>query len=117
MRLVCGLEFGQHLLHGLGKLVGVKGDVEEPTAQVEGRAGKLAKGREEWRAARAARWRDVLRKMDGVQAATGQRFMGVLHQPEAVVAVYDHVGGDDGPVSLVGAGRSLAIPNLRLRND
>jgi glucose/arabinose dehydrogenase len=43
--------------------------VEEPTAQVEGRAGELTKGGREWRTARGTGCGDVLWQMNGVHAA------------------------------------------------
>jgi hypothetical protein len=115
--LVRGSEFGLHLFDGLGKFLGMEGDVEEKTTEVEGRSGKLAKGGGEWRAARAAGGRDVLRKLDGVHASTGQRLMWILHQPDAVVAVHNHVGRNDHPLTLIRRRGALAIPDLRLRYD
>src|SRR6267142_6557082 len=55
--------------------------------------------------------------MNGIHAATGERLMGILHQPEAVVAVHNHVGGNDGPLARIRGGGKLAIPDLRLRDD
>ena len=55
--------------------------------------------------------------MNGVHAATGERLMGILHQPEAVVAVHDHVGGNDRPLAAIRGRGKLAIPDLRLRHD
>src|SRR5437016_1278163 len=43
--------------------------------------------------------------------------MWVLHQPEAVVAVHNHVGGNDGPLAAIRGRGKLAIPDLRLRHD
>src|SRR5580765_1523254 len=59
--LVCGLEFGLHLLYALGKFLGMESDVEEKATQVERCAGKLAKFGGERRAAGAAGRGDVVR--------------------------------------------------------
>ena len=111
------IESGLHFFHGLRKLLRVVVEVQEKAPYIEGRARKLAKRGGEWRAARAADCGDVLRQMNRIHAATGKRLMRVLHQPDAVVAVYNHVCGNDCPLSIIRLRGPLAIPDLRLRHD
>src|SRR5216683_2506410 len=107
-------EGGLRLFVGPRKLFRVVDEVQEEDAYIKRRAGKLAKNGEERRAARAASRRNMLGKMNGNHAAAGQRFMGILHQPEAVMAVLNHVGRDRDPLTFIRGRGSLAIPELRL---
>jgi len=50
-------------------------DIQEKDPYIEGRARKFAKRVWQWRAAQAARRRDVFRQVNGIHAATCQRLM------------------------------------------
>src|SRR6266571_3761154 len=107
-------EGGLRLFVGLRKLFRVVDEVQKEDAYIKRRAGKLAKNGGERRAAHAASRRNMPGKMNGNHAAASQRFMGILHQPEAVMAVLNHVGRDRDPLTFIRGRGSLAIPELRL---
>src|SRR6266852_2315457 len=88
--------------------------VKKEDAHIKRCARKYPKSCRERRPARAARRRNVLGKMDSIHAAAAKGFVGILHQPEAVAAVLNHVGGDRHPLAFIRGRRSLAIPELRL---
>src|SRR5258708_32875983 len=102
------------LLVGARKLLRMMDVVKEKDAHIKRCAGEFSKSRWQRRAARAASGRNKLRKMDGVHAAAAEGFVGILHQPEAIMTVLNHVGRDRDPLTSVGSRGSLAIPELRL---
>src|SRR5260370_5303515 len=105
---------GSCLLVGARDLFRMVDVVKKEDAHIKRCACKYPKSCRERRAAGAASGRNKLRKMDGVHAATAEGFVGILHQPEAVAAVLNHVGGDRHPLAFIRGRRSLAIPELRL---
>jgi len=86
-------------------------DLQEKASQIEGRARELPVCGGKRGTARASGRGDVLWKMNGIHASTGQRLIGILHQPDAVVAIHNHVGGDDGPLAVIRLRGVLAIPH------
>src|SRR5271166_2368454 len=117
LRFACGTESGFHLFYGLRKLFRMMDDIKEIEPNVDGRSQHLATSGGERRAARTAAHWDVFRQMNSVHAAARQRFMLVLHQPEAVVAIHNHVCGDHHPLSFIRCRGTLAIPELRPRYE
>jgi hypothetical protein len=65
--------------------------IEEIEPHIERCSQEYATLGREWGAAPAAGWRYVFRQMNGIHATTRQRLVRILHQPEAVVAIHNHV--------------------------
>src|SRR6266478_1985220 len=83
------------------KFLGLMDVVKDKGAHIKRCAGKTSKSRWQRRAAKAASGRDKLRKMDGVHAAAAEGFVGILHQPEAIMTVLNHVGRDRDPLTSI----------------
>ena len=98
---------GLGLFVGARKFFRVMDEVKEECAHVKRCACKFPKGCGERRAAGAACRRNMLGKPDGVHAATAEGFVRILHQPETVMAVLNHVSGDGNPLAFIRGGRSM----------
>src|SRR5271168_4591073 len=92
-------------------------DIDKQGADVDGDADKLAlvcrQRRTSWSSgSRNWRW-----QAKSIHPSRRQSLARILQQPAAVVAIENHVRGNDDPLSVVGSGGALAVPNVRLRHD
>src|SRR6266568_4525650 len=68
------------------------------------------------RPARRSLSRNRLGKLKGIHAVAGKFLVRILEKPQAVMSVFDHAGGNYCPLTCVGSGWLLAVPELCLRN-
>src|SRR5690242_6589384 len=116
-RFAHGAKGGLHPVQGSRKVFGILVQVYEEALEVERRATPLAKRRGQRRSAGTARRRNLIVQVHRVHAPPGQRLVGVLHQPSAIVAVENHARGDHHPLSRIFRRRLLTIPEMRLRHE
>lgn len=112
-----GFKLRASIVHGGLKLRRIAQAIQENQPAI--RAGKAAKiplcfGRRG--TGGIADLRNHAGEQKGVHAAPGQCDWRKIQKPETVVAVFDHAGGDDGPLAGVGGRRELTIPELSLRD-
>src|SRR5260370_15610742 len=92
-----------HPIHGRLKLLRIANAIRENSADIEGSAAEIAGSLgQRWTSGRA-RCRYRLGKLNDVHAASCQRLMRTLHQPQPIAPVCNVAGGEGGPSSALPA--------------
>ena len=88
-------------------------ETKNQNAYVRGKAYEFTSSGGRRRAAGFTRCWNLRGQMKSIHAAMRQHFVRILQEPGAIVGVENHVGRNDDPLTGVGCGRPLAIPDFR----
>ena len=95
-----------HVVHGWLKLVRIANTVQENQAGIRPwEAAEIPLGLGRRRSPEIANLWDHAGELEGVHAATGERRVRKIQKPKTIMAVFDHVRGDNGPLPRVGGPR------------
>ena len=89
--------------HGWLKLFRIANTVQENQAGIRPwEAAEIPLGLGRRRSPEIANLWDHAGELEGVHAATGERRVRKIQKPKTIMAVFDHVRGDNGPLPRVG---------------
>ena len=113
MSLALGLASGHfgfvlctHMVERGLNLVRIANAVQENQARIRsGETAEIPLGLSRWWSVGITNLGDHAGELEGVHAATGKRCVRKIQKPKTIVAVLDHVGGNNGPLASVGGRR------------